>query len=509
MIKSDVHKETPSVPFIDNSNTSSYRSIFKATSLFGGLQVYQILIGIIKSKFVAILLGPAGMGIMGLYQSTLDLIKSVSAFGLESSAVRDISEANGSKNELKIATIIASMRKLVWLTGALGLVITLVLAPLLSRLTFGNGDYTWGFVLLSVTLLINQISAGQRVLLQGMRRLRDLAKASAIGATVGLIISVPLYYWIGPQGIVPTIVAASLSSMALSWFYARKVKTQKVNLTLKQAFSNGQSMIRMGIAMSISSILVTLFAYILRWFIRKQGGVDAVGVFSAGFMIVNTYVGMVFTAMGTDYYPRLAAVNSDNERCKEVINQQGEVAVLILAPLAVSCIIFMPLIIRIIYSESFLSATDYISWAILGMMFKAASYVVAYLILAKADSRVFIYNETFSNIRSLIFNIVGFYLWGLAGLGIAFLVNNVCYLVQVFFIAKKRYNFSFQPSFINVFIPQFALVVVCFVITKLWESNYSFLILAILFIISTIYSLIELNKKMNIVVFLKHRLNSK
>ena len=428
----------------------------------------------------------------------------MSAFGLENSAVRDISEANGSKNQIRIATTVATMRKLVWLTGTLGLAITLVLSPFLSKLTFGNGDYTWGFVFLSTTLLINQLCVGQKVLLQGMRRLKDLAKASAIGSTIGLIISIPIYYWIGVQGIVPTMVISSLTAMLLSWFYSTKVKIERAeDVSLKQAFVNGRSMLKMGVAMSISGILVSLFAYILRWFIRMEGGVDAVGLFSAGFVIVNTYVGMVFTAMGTDYYPRLSAVNNDNEKCRKVINQQGEVAVLILAPLAMSCIILMPFIIRLIYSERFLAATDYISWAILGMMFKTASYVVAYLILAKAESRVFVINETFSNVRSLILNLLGFYLWGLAGLGIAFLVNNFCYLLQVYIIANRKYGFVFQSSFIRVYSLQFVLVITCFFITKMWISNYAYFITSLLFVISAIYSFRNLDKKMNMHQFMK------
>ena len=54
--------------------TQSYKSIFKSTSLFGGVQVYNILLSIIKTKFIAVLLGTTGMGIMGLYQSTICLI---------------------------------------------------------------------------------------------------------------------------------------------------------------------------------------------------------------------------------------------------------------------------------------------------------------------------------------------------------------------------------------------------------------------------------------------------
>lgn len=118
-----------------------------------------------------------------------------------------------------------------------------------------------------------------------------------------------------------------------------------------------------------------------------MGGVDDVGLYTAGFVILNTYVGMVFTAISTDFYPRLAAVNKDNERCKEVINQQGEIAVLIVAPIVMACIIAMPFLIRLVYSEDFLPASDFILWAIPGVMFRATSTVVAYVFLLKQSQR--------------------------------------------------------------------------------------------------------------------------
>ena len=140
---------------MSTDNKSSYRSIFKATSLFGGVQVYQILIQIIKSKFVAVLLGPAGVGIMGLYQSGLQLIQQISSMGLASSAVRDVSEANGTNDIHRIAKTITVVRKLVWFTGLLGLVLVALFSPLLSKASFGNYDYTIPFIILSVTLLID------------------------------------------------------------------------------------------------------------------------------------------------------------------------------------------------------------------------------------------------------------------------------------------------------------------------------------------------------------------
>ena len=199
-----------------NEHQSTYRQIAKATSLFGGVQVFQIIITIIKSKFVAILLGPFGMGIVGLLSSTTGLITELTNFGLGTSAVRDISEANGTQDEKRISTVITVMRRLVWLTGLLGAGITLIFSPLLSQMTFGNKEYTAAFVWLSITLLLNQLSSGQLVLLQGLRKLQDLAKANVLGSLIGLIITVPLYYLLGVRGIVPVIIITSIISLIFS-----------------------------------------------------------------------------------------------------------------------------------------------------------------------------------------------------------------------------------------------------------------------------------------------------
>lgn len=483
----------------NNDQSSSYRSIFKATSLFGGVQVYRILIGIIKSKFVAVLLGPLGMGIMGLYSSAIQLIQSVSSLGLSQSAVRDVSEANGSGDTNRIGKTVAVVRRLVWLTGLLGLVATALLSPVLSKVTFGNYDYTIPFILLSIILLLDQLSAGQKVVMQGMRKLKYLAKSSAIGSTVGLIVSVPLYYLFGMKGIVPTLILNSVTMLCLSWYFSRKVNIDKVKVTNRIALQQGKPMMKMGVAMSISGIMVTLIAYLLRGFIRHEGGTEQVGLFSAGFMLVNTYVGMVFEAMGTDYYPRLSAVNKDNNKCRQVMNQQGEMAVLIIAPILLSCMIFMPFIVKLIYSEKFLPATDYILWAVLGMMFKTFSWTLSFSFLAKAESRLFVVNETITNAYFFMLNIVGYHFFGLTGLGMSFSLSYLIYSVQVYAIAKKRYGFSLTSSFVKVYLLQMLMVGGGFALIHLWNSSWVYLPALLLLVLSLSFSLVELNKKMNFI----------
>lgn len=482
---------------------SSYKSVFKATSLFGGVQFYQILISIIKSKFVALLLGPYGVGIQGLLTSGTELIKQITSLGLSQSAVRNISEANATGKEETISKTIKVLRKLVWVTGLLGTVLVMILSPVLSKVSFGNYDYTLPFIVLSITLLLDQICAGQKTLLQGLRRLKDLAKASAIGSTVGLFVSVPLYYLLGVKGIVPTLILNSLTALLLTWYFSKKIKIVPVSISKADIKTEGKSMVVMGVALSISSILIAISSFVLRSFIRNIGGEEEVGLFAAGFAIINTYVSMIFTAMGTDYYPRLAAVNNDNLKCRDLVNQQAEIGTLILAPMLAICLVFMPLMILILYSNKFLLANGYISWAALGMMLKMAAWPIGYLFVAKGESKIFILNEITQNIYTLILNLIGYQLLGLTGLGISFMISQLLYFLQLFLVARYKYNFSFGRSFILYYLVQGIIVALSFSVTLI-SNRVTFYILGIVCILlSMAVSFKGLNEKMGLMDMIK------
>lgn len=489
--------------------TTAYRNIFKATSLFGGVQIYQILIGIIKSKFIAVLLGPAGMGIQGLYTSATSLIQGLTSMGLSSSAVRDVSEANGTGDKHKVNLIVTVLRRLVWITGLLGMIVTIAFSPLLSKSSFGNYNYTIQFIILSVVLLLNQLSAGQQVVLQGMRQLKYLAKSTAIGATIGLLVSVPIYYLYGVKGIVPTIILASLTTLILTWYFSKKVKIEKINITTKIAIKEGKNMMKLGIAMTINGILVFGASYIIRSFIRYEGGVDEVGLFTAGFTIVNVYVGMIFSAMGTDFYPRLATVNKDNEECRNILNQQLEVANLLLFPMIICFLIFMPIIIKLLYSQKFIGANSFMIWAIIGMLFKVLGWALSYLVLAKGNARLFVINEVSYDIYMLIFSLIGYYLFGLKGLGIASTISFFFYFCQYYYTTKLKYKFSFNKSFFKIYALQVSLIIISFLSVIFLNKLYGYVIGIIILIISMYISFCKIDERINLRNFIMQKIKNK
>ena len=484
---------------------SSYREIFKATSLFGGVQVFAILTSIIRSKFIAVLLGPTGIGILGLLNSTISFITALTNFGLERSAVKNIASANSSGNTTRIALVVGVLRRLVWITGFLGLLITLIFSSYLSELTFGNKDYTLAFVWLSITLLLNQVSAGQGVVLRGMHQLKYMAKSSLFGSIFGLIISVPSYYIWGLNGIVPGILISSIFTLILTFYYSRKVNVDTVKISKDDLFFEGKDMLLMGFILSLSSLIVLGESYLVRIYIRLIGSVEDVGFYNAGFAIINTYFGVIFVALTTDYYPKLAGIASDAKKAILLMNQQSDMTVLIISPILVIFLVFINPMVIILYSQEFLPINQMILWAALGIYFKAASWALGVIFISKGDVKTLFWSELFATSVMLISNLLGYRYFGLEGLGISFLIAFIYAFIQTYLIVKIKYSFSYTIEFYKIYFFHLALGVIVFLIAKFTNKPINYYLGVVVIVISSWYSILQLDKRLGIISTIKNK----
>lgn len=474
---------------------NSYQKILKSTSIFGGVQVFNIFISLLRSKFIALLLGPSGLGIVSLLTTTLGLITGITNFGLGISAVKSIAAASNSGDKQKLGKTVAVFKRLVWFTGGLGFVLTLILATFLSEIAFSNKAYTISFALISISLLFTQISAGQNAILQGMRKIKYMAKANVLSAFVGLIISVPFYFFLEKKGITPAIILTSLSTLLISFFFSSKVNIQKETIDKMTFKTEGKEMLKMGFLISMSSLITIGASYILRIYISHAGGLNDVGLFTAGFAIIGTYAGMVFTAMGADYFPRLATVAHDNLKCQQEINQQAEIAILILAPILIFLLVFIKWGIVLLYTSQFLNITNMIRWATLGIFFQALSWSLGYVLLAKGASKTFFWNEIVSNGYLLGLNVLGYHYFGLTGLGVSYLLAYFLHFIQMVIVCKKLYRIQLDRTAWQMFTVQFVIAAFCFIEGHFLPEVLACLIGCVLIVVSITYSWKELNKR--------------
>lgn len=484
---------------MDQGQQTSYRRIFKATGLFGGVQVITILISMVRTKFVAVLLGTSGVGTLSLFNVPLSLITSLTGLGLSYSAIRDISESALTGDKTRLARTLISFRRLVLLTGISGMLITIVLAPRLSEWSFGDASYSWAFVWLSVTILLNAISGGQRALLQGMRKLKSMAKATVIGSLLGLLTAIPLYYFYGIHGIVPSLIISACVALLLSWYFARQIPVDKYDISWQESFKEGKGFIKLGIVLSISSQIGALAKYVIISFISKTGGTDQVGLYSAGIAFMGTYVGLVFTAMGTDFYPKLAGVNKNNAMIRTMVNQQAIMSVLIIFPIVLFLLLSMPLVTKVFLSSEFSGIIPFVNLTVMGVIVQAVSYSIGYISFAKGDSKFFFWMEgVFSNILTVVLYILGYRLFGLIGIGYAFIAQYVIYFFVLYTLVRKRYDFSIDKELYMILFVSIIVIIMAYLSIHFLSSYLSYIVLPILLLISLMYSLKELDNRMEL-----------
>ena len=474
----------------------SHKKIYKTTLLFSLVKVFQILVGIIRNKVIAILLGPEGIGIIGILTSTVSLLQKGSSLGVAQSAVRDVSEAKSLEDFSKYSRIISLTKQVVIFTGLFGCVLTIVISPLLSEWTFGNNSYTLAYLWLAIVVGLNILAEGQLAILNGIRQLRQLAKASVMGSVVGLVSSTPLYYFYGKSGIVPSLIIAAIASVIFSSYFVSKIKYNKAKLPLKEIYNEASPMIKMGIALMFVGFLGLGFELIIASYIRSHGGLEIVGFYRAGTTIISSYFGIVLTAMTTDYYPRISSVHFDNIKLQEELNRQSEVGLILIFPIAVLFVFLSPLFIQLLYTKEFIETISYTDFAILGTILVVCSNNMGMILLAKQDARTF---TVYSLIHQLLFipiYIILYNYYALLGLGIAFLTNVFVQLLVYCLINKFKYDIKFKLYKMLIIVFTTVLLTILFRKIETIEIKYFFGFLA--FIFSCVYSYKRINEVMNI-----------
>ena len=422
-----------------NGNIS--RRAMKAMGLFGGVQVMGILCSIVRTKLVAMWIGPVGIGLFGLFNNALEMISTGTNLGIRSSSVRDISQAHDSTTPGLVAKMVAVVRKWSLWLGLFGALVTLMLAPLLSELTFGDQSHLWGFVALSVAVLLGAITNGEYAVLQGSARLKRLASVTLWGTLTGLAVSIPLFYLLRERSILPSILAYAMALAAFAWLFRNK-EYAKPQLSRRENFDMGKGFVKLGIFMTLGNFASILASYAFNAWLNMNAGTEAVGFYQAGYTLINKYTGLILTALGMEYYPRLSKVANSRLRLRAFVSQEINVAIAVMAPVVALFILLRELVVWILYTPEFNVILTFVSWGMIGTVLRTLSWCLAFTILAKGDGKTYLWTEVASAIINLVLNIVFYRWWGLTGLGIAFLVSYLLYTAIVAVVYFKMYRLS-------------------------------------------------------------------
>lgn len=424
----------------------SYDEILKSSALVGGSSVLNIAIGIVRTKAMAMLLGPAGFGLFALYGSIAALTQSIAGMGINSSGVRQIAEAAGSGDKTRIAQTTAVLRRTSIILGLLGAALLLVFSRQVSRLTFGGTERAAAVCLLSIAVLFGLVSGGQGALIQGMRRIADLAKMNVLAALFGVCISIPVVYFYREKGVVPSLVGVAAMSILTSWWYSRKVNIQIPAMTASQVRHEAAALLKLGFAFMSSALMTMGVGYAVRIIVLRRVGFAATGLYQSAWTIGGLYVGFILQAMGADFYPRLTASANDNIACNRLVNEQAQVGLLLAGPGVIATLTFAPLVIGLLYTVKFGAAIEILRWICLGTTLQVITWPMGFIIVAKAKQNLFFGAELAWTIVSIALAWICIKSFGLKGAGIAFFGSYIFHGFLIYPIVRHLSGFRWSAE---------------------------------------------------------------
>ena len=477
---------------MQEKRNDDYGHVLKYTSLFGGVQGLIILIGLVRNKFMAVLLGAGGMGLNALLVSVQNFSQQVTGLGISFGAVPRLSEFYEQQRLLDYHIRVIRLWSLI--AAVLGFVFCVLVSPLMNEASFTWGNHTLHYAMLGLSVAMIAVTSGETAILKATRRLGSLARIQITSALFGLVVSLPLYYFLGHSGVVPVIVAISLGTMVVTLYYSWRYYPLRLQLR-RQMISDGSDMVRLGMAFVLAAAAGSAAEMLIRFFLNVEGGLGDVGLYNAGFMITITYAGMVFSAMDSDYFPRLSAVRQDIVKTNETVNKQTEVSLLLLAPMLVALIMLLPILIPLLFSREFLSVVGMAQVAVLAMYFKVLALPVAYVTLARRASLIYLLLEVTYFVVLVAAVVAGYRWWGLWGTGLAIVIAHAVEFLTVNGVAYWRFGFRSTMQVYRYALVQTVIGVGAYSLTIFAEGLHYWIAEAALTFISTAYSIAVLRQK--------------
>lgn len=435
----------------NSSGGSSYGQILKSSSIIGGAQAINYIIGLVRTKAVAVLIGPSGVGLVGLYVSIVGLASTVAQLGLGDSGVREVANAVGGGDQARVAAAATSLRRACWVTGVVGWILTAILSWPLTQLAFGSPEHVWAVAILGMVVLLEAVANGQKAILQGLRRIADIARLQIAAAVISTFLAVGIYSWLREDGIVPVIILTSLVQLGCSWFFTRRVAIQKVGQTWRETWRNCRQLLNLGAALMYGAVLGSVVGLAIRALIVRDLGLEAAGLYQAAWALSGLLGTFILQALATDFYPRLAAVAHDNAAVNRLMNEQIEVGMLLALPGVIGAIAFAPWLLHLLYSTEFTAAAELLPWLAIGVFGQVVTWPLGMVMQAKAATGWLYFNRTHNAIVQLICTVWLISIMGLLGAALGFIIYILWQGLLAFYIARRLTRFRVERAMRRVF----------------------------------------------------------
>lgn len=475
-----------------------HRVILKSTGIFGIAHLVKIVTKIVTNKIAAIYLGAIGIGIIGIVENLLSILFGLVNFGLSSSSVREIALLSNDDvtSKAKEARIIKVIYYWSLFSGILGFIIFILTSYTFFQNTYPKDTSYFWFLSLGLYFVFFALFSTRMAVLQAKREIKKMVQNQIYSSISHMIIAVICYYFFGLNGIAMVILFATFFSFLFVYFGTKHIKTSTESITIKQAFSEGLPMVKIGLILSVGAIINQVAFYVIRLFLKDFMSLKSLGIFQVSYTILVGYLGIIFVVMSNDFYPKLCNLENDKTTFEKYINVQTQLALYLVVPLVLLMYLFAPQVITLLYTNSFLDVLLILQVGLFGLILKTLAWPIGFISLVKGNKKLFFKQNILSDFVNVVFSIILTKYFGLKGLGVAFAMIFFTSFIYNYYTVSKNYHFNYSTETKKTILISILFGIIALISFYWFDFSYNNPVIIILFLLSILFSFFKIKKNL-------------
>ncbi|MEQ4709727.1 O-antigen translocase [Providencia huaxiensis] len=387
--------------------------------------IIRLASGLIINKTISIFIGPTGLALIGQFQSIQGIIRTASQGGIDKGLIKYTAEYNDDSRKL-----FSLWSTSVKITISCSFLVSLILfnfSSYLSQKLFKNSDFSYVFIIFGITIILYALNQLLLSILNGLKEIKTFISINIIQSIYSLIITSLLIIIASLDGaLIAMVTNQSIIFIVILFKLKNHNKIKIINFTLPLNKKIAKNLLNYSIISIVSIISMPTAMIIIRNYVGENISWDAAGYWQAITYISSMYLLVITTALSTYYLPRLSEIKNPKELKKEIINGYSLLIPLLIC-ISLTIFFMKDFIVWLLFSKEFYPMLELFKWQLIGDIIKISSWLLSYLMLAKAMSRYLIFSEILFTLSYILLSVWFSNIFGLIGLTYAFALNYFAY----------------------------------------------------------------------------------
>jgi PST family polysaccharide transporter len=406
------------------------------TTFFSAIiTLIRISSGFVANKVIAIYTGPAGVALIGSFSNFISIVLTFANGAINTGLVKYTAEYEGDNERLK-SLFSTSFKISLYCSGIVGLIM-FIFGSYFTKWIFTTHLYSNPIRVLGLTIVFYSLNSLLISILNGKKQIKTYTIVNTVGSIIGLVFSLILVYFFNILGALYALVLSQSIVFFVTLFLITKMQwfsldyfKQKINLDIVKKLSHYSLMA------IVTALTIPVSQIVLRNMLISDYGIQSAGIWQGMIRISDGYLMILTTALATYYLPKLSSLHTNIELRSEILNGYK---LILPTVLFISFLIYRLrfFIIKTLYTSDFSPMSDLFFYQLVGDFFKIASWILAYLMVAKSMTKIYIITEISLTLSYILLGYICLFYFGIKGISIAFAISYFSYFITMIVLFRK------------------------------------------------------------------------